>query len=210
MMIAKTMTYEAANADRSVLLVSDRDDGIDYAAANDHIEDVFDDWTVRRADVDRQGVDGARTALLDAINDGVGVTMYLGHSSTQEWTELGLFDSAAAAALTNADHPTMVAQFGCWNTYYVSPAADTLGHSLLLDPDGGAASVMGASTLTSAVNDAELAELLAGELAGGAPTIGDALLSAKHDLERASGGFTADVQLGWTLLGDPAMQVGAG
>ena len=81
---------------------------------------------------------GCTSALLETLNEGVGVTMYLGHSSSQEWTEAGLFDVAAAQSLTNPV-PTLVVQFGCWNTYYVSPASDTLAQPLLLTDFGGAA-----------------------------------------------------------------------
>ncbi len=207
-MIDKTLTYASTGGDRSVVLVSDADDGVDYAAENDLIAAKFDGWTVRRSDVDRQGLVAARAELLDAINDGVGVTMYLGHSSSGEWTEVGLFDATAAAALTNAEHPTVVAQFGCWNTYYVSQGADTMAHALMLDANGGAASLMGATTLTAAANDALLANLLAEQLAPGDLTIGEALLAAKKNLERATAGYTLDVQLGWTMLGDPAMSAG--
>lgn len=207
-MITKTMTYDTQQPGRSVLLASDQNDGVDYAAANDAIAAEFGGWSVRRSDIDRQGIDAAAAELLAGLNAGVDITMYLGHSGTQEWTEAGLFNAGIASTLTNASHLTVVAQFGCWNTYYVAPAADTLGHALLLDPNGGAAAVMGASTLTSSANDIALAGLLAGRIAGGHLTVGEAMLAAKVDLTKASGGSTADMQLGWTLLGDPAMMVG--
>jgi hypothetical protein len=181
--------------------------GIDYAAANDAIAAQFDGWDVQRADEDRQGLDGAHAELMAALNDGVAVTFYLGHSGTQEWSEVGLFDAASAETLTNSV-PTMVVQFGCWNTYYVAPDADTLAHGLMLDPNGGAAAVLGSTTLTSSANDIQLAGFLAGFLAAGGTTVGDAVLAAKAALQQNAGGATSDVQLGWTILGDPAMPVG--
>ena len=75
------------------------------------------------------------------MQDGTGLVMYLGHSSSLEWTEVGLFDTATASSLEG--DPTMVVQFGCWNTYYVSPDADTLAHALLLNPDGTKLSLRG-------------------------------------------------------------------
>lgn len=206
-MIAKTLAYATQQTTQTVLLVSDTADGIDFAAANDSVATGFDDWTVRRSDIDRQGFDDARAELLAAIDDGVALTFYLGHSGSQEWTGLGLFDATTAAGLSN-ETPTIVVQFGCWNTYYVAPDADTMAHALLLNADGGAAAVLGSSTLTSAGSDVHLAQLLAGQLGGGSLTIGEAVLLAKQQLHESASGSTADVQLGWTILGDPAIPAG--
>jgi hypothetical protein len=79
-----------------------------------------------------------------------------------------------------------------------------MSHAFLLNPNGAAAAVLGASTLTSAANDIELAGYLAENLASGSLTLGEALLDAKRSVDRNAGGTTADVLLGWTLLGDPA------
>ena len=206
-MIAKTLAYANQVSTNSVLLVSDTADGIDYAATNDGLAAEFDGWNVYRSDPDRQGVDPARDELLARLDQGVSVTMYLGHSSSQEWTEVGLFDAAAAAGLENAS-PTVVVQFGCWNTYYVAADADTMAHALLLDPTGGAAAVMGSSTLSSSGNDIALAGYLSSVLSDGTLTVGEAVLAAKQALQAHAGGATADTQFGWTILGDPALPVG--
>lgn len=206
-MIGKTLAYANQVSTDSVLLVSDTADGIDYAAANDGLAAEFDGWSVYRSDPDRQGVDPARDELLARLDGGVSITMYLGHSSAQEWTEVGLFDATAAAGLTNAS-PTVVVQFGCWNTYYVAQDADTMAHALLLDPTGGAAAVLGSSTLSSSGNDIALAGYLSTALADGTLTVGEAVVAAKQALQAHAGGATADAQLGWTILGDPALPVG--
>lgn len=206
-MISKSLVYANQVSTNSVLLVSDTADGIDYAATNDGLADTFTGWDVYRADPDRQGVAPARDELLARLDEGMSVTVYLGHSSSQEWTEVGLFDATAASGLSNAS-PTVVVQFGCWNTYYVALDADTMAHALLLDPVGGAAAVLGSSTLSSSGNDIALAGYLAAELADGTLTVGEAVLVAKQQLQLHAGGATADAQLGWTILGDPALPVG--
>lgn len=206
-MIAKTLAYANQVSTNSVLLVSDTADGIDFAGENDGLATTFDGWNVFRADPDVQGADPARAELLARLDDGMSVTMYVGHSGSQEWTELGLFNAADAAGLSN-ESPTVVVQFGCWNTYYVAPSADTMAHALLLNPTGGAAAVLGSSTLASSGNDIALAGYLATELADGTLTVGEAVLAAKHELQLHAGGATADAQLGWTILGDPALPVG--
>jgi hypothetical protein len=110
------------------------------------------------------------------------------------------------AALQNAGKPTVVTQWGCWNTYYVSPAYNSMGHKFLVSGENGAAAVMGATTLTLARSEKQLGTLLTPQLTAPGTTIGEAMLSAKQQLA-ASNPELKDVILGWTLLGDPALQV---
>jgi len=98
----------------------------------------------------------------------------------------------------------VVTQYGCWNTYYVSPKANTLSHKLLLD-ENGAAAVTGATTLTSAVSEAKLGELIMPALVSG-KTIGEAMQESKEALALTDPGLV-DVQLGWTILGVPWLKV---
>ncbi len=107
-------------------------------------------------------VTAARSQLIGAINGGVALTAFVGHSGPSDWTFDGLFSSDDAVALTNAGKPTVVTQWGCWNTYYVSPFSDSLGHSFLLSGDRGAAAVLGASTLTEAEHETEFGKRLFG------------------------------------------------
>ena len=92
----------------------------------------------------------------------------------------------------------------------MSPYADTLSHALMLTPTGGAAVVMGAATLTSAAGDLSLAQFLSQQLAGGQVTVGEAVLAAKKAVRQGAAGSVVDIELGWTILGDPALPVGGG
>lgn len=212
-MIAKTIAYASALPDRTALLVSDVNDGFDYAAVNDDVEGLLAGWTSTRVDLDDftdpiNGTDvaAAQADLFPALDAGAGLTWYLGHSAASYWSDQVLFGSTEVAARTGP--PTALAQFGCWNTYYVAPDVDTLAHALLLHPTSGAALVMGSTTLTSASGDIAFGKLLAGQLASGTVTVGEAVLAAKQALLAQGGGALADIELGWTILGDPAIVVG--
>ncbi len=76
----------------------------------------------------------------------------------------------------------MVSQWGCWNTYYVAPTADTLGHEFMLSGNRGAAAVLGASTLTEAPAEAEMGKALFNYLPQQGMTLGEAILRAKRDV----------------------------
>ena len=128
------------------------------------------------------------------------------HSAPIDWTFWGLFNSGDAAALTNAAHPTVVTQWGCWNTYFVSPFANTLGHTFMLNPNGGAAAVLGASTLTGAESERALGVELYSRLFTPGMTLGEAIIDAKQAYAQGKPN-QLDVLLGWNLLGDPALVI---
>ncbi|WP_334142065.1 C25 family cysteine peptidase [Rhabdothermincola sp.] len=207
-MVAKTVAYaSSAGARRSALLVSDQVDGFDLAGLNDELAGRLSGWTITRADIARGGVSSARQALLGGLAQGPALTSYIGHSGVRELGPAGFFASRDVTATGPAGAPTAAVLYGCWNAYYVLPSADTLAHRLLTQSgSGGAAAVLGAVTLTSATSDVIFARLMTDRLAAGGSTFGEAVLSAKRGLASSQRGL-AEIQLGWTMLGDPALPV---
>ncbi len=166
-------------------------------------EDFFDGWTIDTAFLDDMGVRDARQAVVSSVNEGMSLTSFFGHSSTAQWTFSGMFNGSDAANLSNVDRPTIVTQWGCWNTYYVNPNEDSMGHRFLMEGNRGAVAVMGATTLTSATNEKLLARLFFERFTQGQP-IGQALTDAKREFaEKREGAL--DVILGVTLLGFPEL-----
>jgi hypothetical protein len=176
------------------------------AVADEFAGQMPSDWEIQRAFVDELGVTGAKTALVQAINEGVALTSYVGHSAASVWSFQNVFTIDDAQALTNAGRPTVVSQWGCWNTYYVSPNNDTMAHKLLLSGDRGAAAVLGATTLTEASSEEMLGGYLLPLMAQPGTRIGDAIQQAKEAFA-ADHPEAADVILGWVLLGDPTQKV---
>ena len=157
-----------------------------------------------RAYVDDLGVSTARDTIIDRLNEGVALTSFVGHSGATEWTFDGVFLASDAVAMTNTLRPTIVTQWGCWNTFYVEPLENTMAHEFLLNGEQGAAAVLGASTLTEAEHEQALAKLLYDRLLQPGMTLGQAILGAKNEYA-ATHPEHADVILGWTLLGDPGL-----
>lgn len=206
--IAKTLAY--TNKDyglTGVFAADEADAGISFADSSDYlISQLSPGWSIDTAYLDTLGLEAARNLLLDRLNAGIALASFFGHSGPNSWTFAGLFDAADAAALTNLDRPTVVTQYGCWNTYFVEPAADTLAHAFMLHEGGGAAAVLGASTITESTSDEALGKLLIPRLSQPGMTIGQAIQAAKDELAQTQPDLT-DVLLGWTLLGDPALMV---
>ncbi len=195
--ISKSISY---TPDTSAVFASDTGYG---ATTAEIAASLPSGYAITKAALDDLPVAEARSALLAGINGGAGLTVFFGHSSTDQWTSKGLLSTSDVAGFSNNDDPTLVVQFGCWNTYFSDPYNQSLG-SALLTADAGAAAVVGATTLTSSIHDAMFGPLVVEAMTSSA-TLGDALTSAKHALQSVTS--APDVTLGWTLLGDPTTPI---
>ncbi len=164
-MVRKILAYPAMAAERTAVFAAD---GYDAANAYSFTADSESlaatlpaSWQLTRAYIDQLGLAGAKELLIDTLDAGVSLASFFGHSGPTVWSFSGLLSAGDAAALDNRGRPTVITQWGCWNTYYVSPYYETMGHQLMAggDPrsDRGAAAVLGASTLTTAEGERELA-----------------------------------------------------
>ncbi len=155
-------------------------------------------------------VDGGQLAhekTLRAINAGVSVVNFIGHSSHRRWSFSSppILESAQIADLTNFGKPALVTQWGCWNSYFVDPAGNTMADSFLLGGENGAVTVVGASTLTSSAEERAMGVELNKRMYTQGVSIGKALIAAKQALAQRED-FPA-VQLGLQIIGDPAVMV---
>lgn len=209
--VAKTLAYDAKSYGRTLLAASDGYDGFERISFSQISHQLLDGlgaagWSIEHADIDELGVPVARARVMSSLNNGVAFAQYFGHSSYNVWSFSILFASPHAMQLTNAGRPAVVAQWGCWNTYYVHPTVNTLGHALMVAGDKGAAAVLGATALTDSESDIELGERYLPRIVQPGATIGDALLAAKQDLAQQHPDMR-DVIVGWTILGDPALVI---
>ncbi len=206
-LIAKRTAYMNRTYNRRAMFAADGFDPLEqYSFKLDALsvqEEFFSDWTVDTAFIDDMSAGEARRTVIDSINQGVSLTSFFGHSSTSQWTFDGMFNGFDAANLHNANRPTIVTQWGCWNTYYVNPNEDSMGHRFMMEGNRGAVAVMGATTLTSASSEKILARLVFERLTQG-QMLGQAITDAKQEFASKRGG-ALDVILGWTLLGFPEL-----
>ena len=203
MAVAKTLAYAEKSYGGTAVFAAD--DGFTADSVSFSIQ-LPEGWALQTAYLDELGVEGARAALIDAINGGVALTSFVGHSGTTVWTFDGLFSASDAAALTNHGQPTVVSQWGCWNTYYVAPSYNTMAHKFMLSGEQGAAAVLGSTTISYDLSERALGRLLTPRLVEPGLSIGAALQVAKAELAETHPAM-ADVLLGWTILGDPALVI---
>lgn len=199
--ITKTLAYDTIDYANSSVFSSDVSFSIysdDWAAL------LPEGWTKQFANLDQLPTTEAKGILMNNMNAGTALVNYFGHSSTTTWTASGLFTVNDVPVLTNLGKPFIVAQYGCWNTYFVNPRQDSLGQQFLLAQDRGAAAVLGSSTNNFHDSQYYLGKYLTPKLATPGMSIGQALLSAKQDMAAALP-YRAEIHLGWTILGDPSM-----
>ena len=214
--ISKILAHDARTFQKTAVFAADEaDPGLSYGALSDNfITQYPNDWTTERAYVDDVGVANARTVLLNAMNSGYSLVNYLGHSGPDRWTFVGLLTQTDVSDLTNQGNPFITVQWGCYNSWFQSTTSSSnrLIHNFLTLGDYGAAAAMGSIALTYVSSDIRLSNALTPKLSQTGITIGDALLQAKQEVAQTvnpPAGMTPlpDVILGWTLMGDPTMQV---
>jgi len=147
-----------------------------------------------------QGSDPAAAAsFMTLFNSGQGLVDFSGHGSMEIWKG-GLFDTTAAALLTNGLKTPFVISMTCLNGYFQDVWSTSLAEALLKAPGGGAVGVWASSGLTESASQATLNQEMIRQLYGGAPiTVGEAAVAAKKAVS------DPDVVRSWNLLGDPAM-----
>lgn len=211
-LVEKTLQYEEENGRRSLVMVADGYDAptrFNFSQVSDQLATLVPGgWQVDRIDLDVAGPAAARAELLARMDAGPAVLSFMGHSGPTLWTFDGLFNSADAAGLANFGLPTVAMQWGCWTTYYVEPANNTLAHRLLLSGDRGAAAVLGASTLSEARSERAMSLEVFRRAFQSGTSLGEAVLGAKRSLVASGNPAVLDVLLGWNFLGDPTLGLG--
>ena len=159
-------------------------------------------------------LDEARQALQDGINAGKLIVNYIGHASTSQWADEGLFKRTDVDGLSNGDRMPIILSMTCSDGYYIHPGSTQPG----VYPSV-------AETITRAAGKGAVASWSAtgwGNVSGhdllnrgfldkifqsgdGRLTLGSAALSGKINL--FSSGANMDLLDTYLLFGDPATRI---
>ena len=85
------------------------------------------------------------SALINAINNGVGYVNFFGHGSPVQWTDEDLLTMTSAAQLSNTNQYPFVSEFSCALGEFDIPGVMTLSQDLLEMPGAGAIATFAAS-----------------------------------------------------------------
>lgn len=202
-MLNKILSFDSRSYTKSAVFASDR--SLLFDNSSDQLMGALPgDWQIETAYINQLELAAAKATLINALESGVSVTNFFGHSGPYTWSFEHLFDTDDLLLLNNANKPSLINQFGCWSTYHVMPQYSTMAHSFMELENKGAVSVLGASTLTDSSHESMLGNYLMPLMTQiGMPT-GQAILQAKTALANTNPDYL-DVILGWTLLGDPML-----
>jgi Peptidase family C25 len=180
--------------------------GVNFAERADRLRAALDGERISSdlLRVDAMGIDSARTKMMSTLQTGPALVTYVGHSGVDRWSFDPLLTATEASQLGNVGAPSVFVQWGCWNTYFVSPYFNSMADALLFG-SGGASSVIGAAALTDASGHQALGLQMYPLLSTG-ERLGDALLRAKRAIDPDAEYFR-ETSLGVNLLGDPAAKV---
>ncbi len=208
-LIAKILDYPFANHGGRAVIASDgKDDGSErsFKMIGDKATSALSGWSVKHYALESMKPAKARERLIRQINSGAAITGWIGHSDRRLWGFDGVLRHKDVVELRNGGSPTIVLQWGCWNTYYVDPRGDTMAHRWLSQPGVGAAAVIGATTLTEAGSEDEMARQVFAKIAEGM-NLGQAVRAAKSELIEQFGlSSVQDLIGGFVILGDPTMK----
>lgn len=205
-LVSKIVDYDSANikmpiARRSVLLVSDANDGFNFEQASEQLRALVPSGT-RVQEIFRGRLENAvaKQQLFEAINAGPSIVNYTGHGSINVWRDL--FTTDDARSLSNRQLPLFVTMT-CLNGFFHDPVNESLAEGLLKSERGGAISVWASSGMTEppqqTVMNQQAYRLLFG--AGESLTIGEVTARAKAAVP------DGDVRRTWLLFGDPATKL---
>ena len=209
-MVDKLIAYEnpaAPQSRRAVLLADGPDTGGNYTADSELMAEYllqagYSDDEIQRLYLEKMPVNTIRTQLFDALNSGVWLMNYFGHSGVTA-LDHGLLTVSDAAGLTNLDRLPVMAGMTCYMNRFEYPAMTTLGESLLLNPKGGAAAVWSSGGWSYDSQARQLDEgFFKALFESGASTVGDTTFKAISEYVKA--GNPTDTPSVYNLLGDPA------
>ncbi len=206
LMVTKILAYERAEASQDVLLVADSNDGFDFEAANQSLQDVVGTQArvtqIRRGQLD---ADTARRTLLEQLNLGPKIVTYTGHGSLGLWRG-NLLTGADARDLRNAEKLSFYVTMTCLNGLYSDMYSDSLAESFMKS-EGGAVAVWASSALTEPSPQSVMSQMLFNQVFNGnanianSPAVGDLVKSAKQAIT------DTDIRRSWILFGDPTMKL---
>src|SRR5581483_3968042 len=200
-MVNKIVAYEQTGTAQTMVLVSDLNDGLDFAASNAQIGAMAPSQMSVVNIVRGQTTTDARTELLDQLSQGGRIVNYAGHGSVNLWRG-NLLTNDDMSVLTNSKTSALVVTMTCLNAYSLDSRLPSLGEALLNVKQGGAVSVWASTAMTDMSNQSGMNQALFRQLLGNSQnTIGDAIRTAKKPEPNN------DVRRSWMLFGDPTMKI---
>ncbi|HTZ17831.1 MAG TPA: C25 family cysteine peptidase [Dissulfurispiraceae bacterium] len=210
--IAKIIAYEngaAGTWSNQALLVADiPDDGGNFTQDSDSLVTLFPKkYSITKVYLPNYAdTTDANAALMADINSGAAFMNYFGHGGLDRLTQDGLLMNGDVASMTNGNKLPLMTAMTCIIGNFAFPGITSLGETLVLKTNGGAAAVWSATGLSDDTLAVSLDKAFYQSLFdGGSPVLGDVILRAFRGVSLKAGDmYMIDI---YTLLGDPALRI---
>ena len=120
LVVAKIIAYDQAPKANGLLLVSDLNDGLDFAGANSKISAIAPTGLAVSTIVRASDPTAARNELLNLLSQGQQIVNYEGHGSVNLW-RAGLLSDNDAATFSNHQPSPLLVTMTCLNGYFQDP-----------------------------------------------------------------------------------------
>ena len=204
-LVTKIVNYDSARTPlgrRTVLLVSDANDGFNFELASEQLRALVPSGTkVQEILRGRMENAVAKRQLIEAINAGQSIVNYTGHGSVNVWRNL--FGADDIRSLSNQQLLPLFVSMTCLNGFFHDPVNESLAEGLLKSDRGGAILVWASSGMTEPPQQTVMnqqAYRLLFDTRGGL-TIGEVTAQAKKAVQ------DGDVRRTWLLFGDPSSRL---
>ncbi len=206
--VAKTLAYErdpnaAGWAGRALFVADDK-----QASFQEISDDLATNYLPAGYQTEKvylgQSAD-PNAAVIDQLNQGVGLLTYVGHGSMNVWAQEKILSISDAVSLHNATQPFLMTMT-CLVGYFHHPQATSMGEELLFNREGGVVAALVPTSESLATDQSQLASNIYTHLFGDAATVGEAIMLGKQDLS-AERDLMQDLIETFTLLGDPALRL---
>lgn len=145
----------------------------------------------------------AKDAIVNAVEEGVILVNYTGHGGETGWGIENVLEIPDINAWTNIDHLPVFITATCEFSRYDNPGHTSAGELVILNPNGGAVSMLTTSRLSFAQINFSLNWLIfdiaLNPVASERPTIGEYMIYGKVPSRKATKNFV--------ILGDPALKL---
>jgi len=217
-MVNKVLNYEQNPAsgdwNSKVLFVADDADGAgNFDALSDDIADNYlpSSYTAEKVyyKVTHFTVNGVRTAIINAINEGRFLVNYIGHGAVPWWAGEKLFGVDDIPSLTNAEKLPMMLPMTCQEGYFANPylTAPSLSESLVRADGKGAIASWSATGWGMALGHHYLDQgFFTAVFTDTISEIGTATYLGKLNLYENTTGYR-DLMDTYVLFGDPFMKL---
>ena len=199
-LIARGATAPTGGWAQSVSIIADAPNGYPFErAAGQLAATIPASHTVSRINIGTTA--SPASAIQSAFTSGSILTNYIGHGSTELWSN-GHFSSGTAASLTNGNRLPFVVAMNCLNGYFHDLFSYSIAEALMANANGGAIGVWASSALTGVSGQLDVNLAFNRHAFGATPmTVGDAALLAKQATANP------DVRKTWILFGDPTIKL---